>query len=243
MRSSNPMFSRIEKDAILVDGATATKTGISAKTFLLVAVALLSGFSSVFLPGELLTGVLAFSGIITFIAAMLAMFIPKIAAPMSIVYSIGQGLLYGTITWILEAIFPGIALTALVGTASIFIVMLVLYNTGLLRGSSILRAIVLGSLIAILLGSLAISILLLVNPTFASAFTNNYELSIGITLFMIIIGAFMLTLDFERADQVVNLGLDKKMEWQVALGFMITLIWIYYNILRLAVTILARNQN
>ena len=53
----------------------------------------------------------------------------------------------------------------------------------------------------------------------------------------------MLTLDFERADQVVNLGLDKKMEWQVALGFMITLIWIYYNILRLAVTILARNQN
>src|SRR5690554_2543075 len=233
MRSSNPVFSRLEKEHVIVSGDVATKAGISSKTFLLVAITLISGFLSAFLPEEFLIGVLGFAGIIAFIAAMLAMFIPKIAAPMSIVYSVGQGLLYGTITWILEAMFPGVALTALVGTAAIFVVMLVLYNTGMLRGSSILRAIVLGSLIAILLGSLAISILSLVNPSFGTAFSNNYELSIGITLFMIVIGAFMLTLDFDRADQVVNMGLEKRTEWQVALGFMITLIWIYYNILRL----------
>lgn len=60
---------------------------------------------------------------------------------------------------------------------------------------------------------------------------------------MVVLGAFMLTLDFERANTVVNMGLEKSAEWQVALGFMVTLIWIYYNILRLAVIFLSRNRN
>ena len=56
-------------------------------------------------------------------------------------------------------------------------------------------------------------------------------------------GALMLTLDFDRAESVVKMGLPKHYEWTVSLGFMVTLIWIYYNILRLAVTVMSRNNN
>ena len=52
----------------------------------------------------------------------------------------------------------------------------------------------------------------------------------------------MLTLDFDRADRVVAMGLDKRTEWQVGLGLLVTLIMIYYNILRLIVLVMARNR-
>src|SRR5690606_8662060 len=105
-----------------------------------------------------------------------------------------------------------------------------------------LRAVVLGSLIAILIGSLVISILSLTNPAFVQAFAENYELALFISIVFIVLGAFMLTLDFDRAERIVAMGLPKNQEWVASLGFMVTLIWIYVNILRFLVLVMGRNK-
>lgn len=243
MRSTNPVFSSLEKRTAIYGTDVATRTGIGLKTLFLVLVTLVSGYVTIFIPSNVLIIALVLSGIIGFISVLVSNISPRLAMPFSIIYSVAQGMAYGTLTWILEAIIPGVALTAMVGTAIVFIVMLMLYYTGLLRGSRLLYNIVISSLITLLIGSLVISIISLVNPVFATAFSQNVELAVGLGIFMVVLGAFMLTLDFERANAVVNMGLEKSAEWQVALGFMVTLIWIYYNILRLAVIFLSRNRN
>ena len=247
MRSSNPVFANLERQTFIVEGEIATHRGITGKTLLLFAVLLTSGFSSIFvftaLPLEVTYIFLALSGVLAFIFAMVALYNQRVAAIFSVLYAVMQGLTYGFISYIVEAYLPGVAMMALAGTGVVFLVMFTLYRTGVLRASGFLRNIVLGSLITFLVGSLFVMMISLFNDGFRNAFLYSPEISIGISLFLIVIGAFMLTLDFDRADQVVAMGLDKKAEWQVSLGFIVTLIMIYYNILRLLVTVMARNRN
>lgn len=246
MRSSNPVFTNLEKQAFTDNVEVATKSGITIKTITLVVISLITGFASIFLaqvmPEGLLFGILIGSGIFAFISVLLAMFVPKLAASMSILYAVLQGFTYGLLTWVLEMYFPGVASIALLGTALVFGVMFTLYNTGLLRGSNLLRSVVFGALLTVLVGSLIVGIVGLVNPEYINGFFS-YEVTIAISLILIVMGALMLTLDFDRAESVVKMGLPKHYEWTVALGFMVTLIWIYYNILRLAVTVMGRNNN
>lgn len=246
MRSSNPVFTSLEKQAFTDNVEVATKSGITLKTITLVVISLITGFASIFLaqvmPEGLLFGILIGSGIFAFISVLLAMFVPKLAASMSILYAVLQGFTYGLLTWVLEMYFPGVASIALLGTALVFGVMFTLYNTGLLRGSNLLRSVVFGALLTVLVGSLIVGIVGLVNPEYINGFFS-YEVTIAISLILIVMGALMLTLDFDRAESVVKMGLPKHYEWTVALGFMVTLIWIYYNILRLAVTVMGRNNN
>ncbi|MBG0762508.1 Bax inhibitor-1/YccA family protein [Acholeplasma laidlawii] len=246
MRSSNPVFTSLEKQAFTDNVEVATKSGITLKTITLVVISLITGFASIFLaqvmPEGLLFGILIGSGIFAFISVLLAMFVPKLAASMSILYAVLQGFTYGLLTWVLEMYFPGVASIALLGTALVFGVMFTLYNTGLLRGSNLLRSVVFGALLTVLVGSLIVGIVGLVNPEYINGFFS-YEVTIAISLILIVMGALMLTLDFDRAESVVRMGLPKHYEWTVALGFMVTLIWIYYNILRLAVTVMGRNNN
>lgn len=246
MRSSNPVFTSLEKQAFTDNVEVATKSGITIKTITLVVISLITGFASIFLaqvmPEGLLFGILIGSGIFAFISVLLAMFVPKLAASMSILYAVLQGFTYGLLTWVLEMYFPGVASIAILGTALVFGVMFTLYNTGLLRGSNLLRSVVFGALLTVLVGSLIVGIVGLVNPEYINGFFS-YEVTIAISLILIVMGALMLTLDFDRAESVVRMGLPKHYEWTVALGFMVTLIWIYYNILRLAVTVMGRNNN
>jgi uncharacterized YccA/Bax inhibitor family protein len=67
-------------------------------------------------------------------------------------------------------------------------------------------------------------------------------LGIGITVFLIIYGALMLTLDFDRAETVVSSGADKRYEWMIAMGLMVTIIWLYIEIIRL-ILILSSRRN
>ena len=153
MRSSNPVFTNLEKQAFTDNLEVATKSGITLKTITLVVISLITGFASIFLaqvmPEGLLFGILISSGIFAFISVLLAMFVPKLAAPMSILYAVLQGFTYGLLTWVLEMYFPGVASIALLGTALVFGVMFTLYNTGLLRGSNLLRSVVFGALLTV----------------------------------------------------------------------------------------------
>lgn len=242
MRSSNPIFSRLENNVYTTNTAYASRAGVARKTTLLIAIALISGFLSIYIPVDILSVIILPIMLATFIFSIISIFTTRFAPLFSVLYAVGQGLVYGIITYILDSVYPGVGMTALAGTLSVFLVMFTLYSTGILKASSFLRKLVLGSLIAVIVGSLLISVTSLLNPGFAASFSNNFSLLIGIYIALIVIGAFMLILDFDRAERIIEMGLSKKDEWVAALGIMITLVWIYVNILRLVVTLAARNS-
>lgn len=243
MRSTNPIFQRLENQNYAATTSYATRSGVTVKTIILIAAALLTGFFSIYIPSNILEIMLIPALILGSIGAFIAMFFPKVAAPFSILYSASEGLLYGLITRMLDIYFPGIGITAIASTLSIFFVMFALYSTGLLKATNGLRKFVLGALISVLLGSLILSVSSLINPAFANAFAANTSLLIAVFIGLIILGAFMLILDFDRAERIVEGGLPKNYEWVAGLGIMVTLVWIYMNVLRLLMIVLRNSKN
>lgn len=249
MRSTNPVFTQIKeeysKNTIIDTSHSATYKGIAAKTITLILITLITGAFSLHLLAlfpNFVIGTLSFGGILGFIAVIIGTRSQRFAMPMSILYAAIQGVVYGTLTLLINQVFPGIAFTAILGTVMILLTMMVLYYSGVVKATPTLVKVILGSLIAIIVTSLVTTIISFINPSLISGLSNNYPLAIGITIIMIILGAFMLVLDFANADAVVEAGAPKTTEWQVSLGFMVTLIWIYFQILRLLATIASRND-
>lgn len=246
-KTTNPVFRSVQTSAEKTQTYTSTYTGVITKTGILILVAVLSAIfaSSLIKEGnfdQVLT-LLIISTIVTLISVFIALLVPRVVMPFSILYSLGEGFMLGTLTVLLELAYPGsyIGLTAIVGTVSIFIVMLALYSFKIFRATSKFKKIMYGVLGGILFFSLVSFIISLINPNFGGFFANSPGLAIGVSVFLIIYGAFMLILDFDRAQQIVESGADKRYEWTVALGLMITIVWIYVEILRLAAILASRD--
>jgi uncharacterized YccA/Bax inhibitor family protein len=74
------------------------------------------------------------------------------------------------------------------------------------------------------------------------ALTNNTGLVILVSLIVLLYGAFMLAMDFEQVNMIVSNGFDKRYEWMAALGLMVTIIWIYIEVLRLLAILSSRRD-
>jgi uncharacterized YccA/Bax inhibitor family protein len=149
-------------------------------------------------------------------------------------YSAAMGVALGGITGVLENIpnFEGIGFQAVVGTAGVFIGMLVVYKTGAVRVTPKFTKWLMGAMFGVV-------ILMVVNLV-ASFFTTG---GIGLRdgsplayLFSIVcigVAAFSLLLDFDQADRAVRDGAPARFAWYIAFGLMTTLVWLYIEILRL----------
>ena len=242
MRSSNPVFANIERSATYVSAESASYRGITLKTFILLGIAVLTGFYAVTsLPVETFMGLLIGSIIIALIAVLIASFVPSLAMPMSILYAAAEGILLAMITMIANTHVPGAPYAAIIATTAIFFVMLFLYSSRIIRVTTRFKKIMYAILFGILfffIGFGILSIFVDMNVVFG----NSYGLAIGISIFLIIYGALMLTLDFDRAEVIVSSGADKKYEWMVALGLMVTNVCLYIEILRLIMIIASRRD-
>ena len=141
----------------------------------------------------------------------------------------------GALTGALESSsnqYAGIGFQAILGVVGVFIGMLVVYKTGAIRVTPRLTKMVIGAAIGVV-------ILMLVNlvvgffTTGGIGLRDGSPLAIIFSLACIAIGAFMLLLDFDQADQAVKAGAPAKFAWYLAFGFMTTLVWLYIEILRL----------
>jgi uncharacterized YccA/Bax inhibitor family protein len=117
--------------------------------------------------------------------------------------------------------------------------MLFLYTSRTIRVTSGFRRIMMSILFSILIMFVIFSILSMTTTIFVNA---NPMIGIGISLFLIVFAALMLALDFDRAEAIVEAGADKRYEWVVALGLMVTIVWIYFEILRLVLIISSRRN-
>jgi uncharacterized YccA/Bax inhibitor family protein len=238
LHSSNPVFKSIERSEVFASTDAATYRGIFLKTSSMILIAALSGFLAVTYLQEQIFGLVFVSMIIAFIAVIVSMRSVRFARVGAIVYAVAEGVLLGAITWIMNVYYPGIATTALVGTASIFTVMLFLYSSRTIRVTSRMRKVMYSILLAILLFFVSSLILRL----FGVTVEIGSSLALGITGLLIVFGALMLILDFDRAESIVSGGYDKSYEWAVAVGLMVTLVWIYIELLRV-LAILSSNRS
>ncbi len=204
---------------------TAEKTGI-----LLILIATTAIATAMFMPAS---APLVFLGAITgFILALVIIFTGSTNPVLISTYAILQGLVLGGITWIYEIYFPGIGILAVVLTLGILGAMLVIYRAGLISWSKNLQIAVYSSLSAIVLIYL-VDIIGLFLGFRVPVIHEASPLGILFSLFVVGIASLCLVADFDFIERGVERGAPKQLEWRAAFGLMVTLIWLYLEILEL----------
>lgn len=239
MRSSNPVFRSIERSEAYASTEVASYRGIIVKTGGLLLTAVLSGYLSLaYLPIEQLYPLFITSIFVALFAVLIASFFPRVAAPFAILYALAEGVVLGLVTVIFDSMAPGVALAAVVATGAIFTVMLFLYSSRTIRVTPRFRRV----MYAVLLGFLLFVVLGFIMSLAGVVIEFSNPMLLGISAIFIIFGALMLTLDFDRAEMIVEGGADRHYEWVVAVGLMVTIVWIYLELLRFLVILLG-NRN
>lgn len=170
--------------------------------------------------------------LVGFVLAMICAFKPPMARILGIPYAIAEGVFLGIISHAYDAQTQGIALQAVVATGGVFAMMLALYGFRILRVTPRMTK----GIIAATFGVLALYLVSFIASLFTDGgnFMNSTSLlSIGISLLVVGIAAFNLLLDFDFIERGVAEGLPKEMEWFGAFGLVVTLVWLYLEMLRL----------
>ncbi len=171
----------------------------------------------------------AFGGLVV---GMIISFKADLAPYLSIPYAALEGLAIGGISALLEARYPGIAIQAVGLTFAVLAVMLVAYKLGLIRATERFRAIVIGATGAIALVYLVSMVLGLFHIDVP---VLNSSGPVGIVVSLVIVGvaALNLILDFDFIEAGAAQGAPRYMEWYAAFGLLVTMVWLYMEILRL----------
>jgi uncharacterized YccA/Bax inhibitor family protein len=158
-------------------------------------------------------------------------FKPTLAPYLSIPYAACEGLLIGGISAVLEKRYPGIAIQAVGLTIGVMAALLLAYTMRIIRVTQRFRAIVVGGTGAIFLLYLVSAVLGLfhVNVSFLN---DASPLSMGVSLVIIGFAALNLVLDFDLIETGVAQSAPRYMEWYAAFGTLVTLVWLYLEILR-----------
>ncbi|PXY21228.1 Bax inhibitor-1/YccA family protein [Prauserella muralis] len=177
------------------------------------------------------TGAMIVGMLVGLVLALIISFKQIASGPMTLAYAAAEGVFLGAITGVFELIYPGIALQAVLGTAAVFVVMLVVYKTGAVKVTPKLRKWIIGALGGALILMLANLVLGLFGVNMG--LRDGGTLAIIFSLVVIGIAAFSFLLDFDMADRMIREGVPAKYSWYVAFGLMVTLVWLYLEILRL----------
>ena len=238
MRTSNPAlkdntFSGVRaaagEPAMTLQG-TATKSlvlillTVFSAAFTWNAVA--SGNTGILMPATLV------GGLGGFVVALITVFKPKVSPYTAPIYAALEGLLLGGISAIYNSRFQGLPLQAVALTFGVFMALLIVYRTGLIRATENFRlgvvaatgGIMIMYLLSFVLGFFGIQM---------SFLHDSSPLSIGISLVVVVVAALNLVLDFDFIERGVAHGAPKVMEWYAAFGLLVTLVWLYLEILRL----------
>ncbi len=167
-----------------------------------------------------------------FVLALVTIFKKSWAPVTAPLYAAAEGLALGSISAMFEVRYHGIAFQAMALTFGVLAVMLVAYKTKAIRATEGFKlgviaatgAIALVYILSMVLGAFGVHVGLL---------TSSGPLGIGISLVVVVIAALNLVLDFDVVEQGARAGAPKYMEWYGAFGILVTLVWLYLEILRL----------
>lgn len=172
------------------------------------------------------------------VSALVMSFKPDTARYMSPAYAILEGFVLGGLSAIVNQAFsqkyPGIVMQAVGLTFGVAFVVFLLYNFRIIRPTQKFKAVIITASLGILLFYLVWMILGFfgVNLSFMQ-WGNSSMLGIGINLLVAGIAALSLILDFEQIETGADMGAPKQMEWYGAFGLLVTMVWLYIQILKL----------
>jgi uncharacterized YccA/Bax inhibitor family protein len=175
-----------------------------------------------------------------FIVALVTMFKKSWAMVTAPLYALLEGLVLGGLSAILEAQYPGIVIQAVALTFGTFFCLLIAYTSRLIKVTQNFRLGVAAATGGIFLIYLATFILGFFGVNIPYIHESGL-IGIGFSLFVVIIAALNLVLDFDFIESGAAQGAPKYMEWYAAFGLLVTLIWLYIEILRLLTKLRSRD--
>ena len=164
--------------------------------------------------------------------AILTVFKPMLARYTAPVYALLQGLFLGAISHVYEAQWSGIVVQAVLGTVGVFGAMLFLYTQRIIRVTNRTRRMVVAATFGVMVIYLVGAVVSLFGGSVS--FINSPSL-FGILFSVAVVGiaAFNLLLDFDVIERAEQSAAPRQLEWFAAFGLMVTVVWLYLEILRL----------
>ncbi|QCO68102.1 Bax inhibitor-1/YccA family protein [Luteimonas yindakuii] len=253
MRSANPALKEStfldlgSGTVVSRDGDTMSINGTVNKTaFLLVLTVLTAAFAwsqAVGADGQPAPGfgIYAWGGAIGgFVIAMVTIFKKTWAPVTAPLYALVEGFFLGAISALFNAYYEGIVMQAVLLTFGTLFAMLFAYRSGLVRATENFKLGVVAATGGIALVYLATIVL----GFFGIQIPMIHEsgiVGIGFSLFVVVIAALNLVLDFDFIESGAEQGAPKYMEWYGAFGLMVTLVWLYVEFLRLLAKLQGRD--
>lgn len=222
--SDAPWWDDQDSNMMTMEG-TAEKTGI-----LLILIATSAIATAMFMPASTPLAILGF--IAGFILALVIIFTGSTNPVLISMYAVFEGMVLGGITWFYEQYFPGIGILAVVLTLGILGVMLTIYRAGLIEWNKNLQIAVYSSMLAIIVIYM-VSIIGIFMGFNVPYIHEASPIGIAFSLFVVGIASLCLVADFDFIERGVERGAPKQLEWRAAFGLMVTLIWLYLEILEL----------
>jgi len=249
MRTSNPALSgdTFRGEGIAYGGESMTVSGAVNKTGVLVILCVVAaawtwnrffGASPDEAAQTVALPVMA-GGIGGFIVALVTIFKKEWSAVTAPIYALLEGLVLGGVSAMLEMRFHGIAIQAVALTFGVLVAMLLAYRSGLIKVTDKLRI----GIVAATGGIAVFYFLQFILSFFGVHFTminGATPIGIGFSILVVAIAALNLVLDFDLIENGARYGAPKYMEWYSAFALMITLVWLYFEILRLLSKIRSR---
>ncbi len=231
--SSNP-FLKEEKFQNILDNpfdtqATMTVSGAVNKSLILTGLLLLTSVISFVIPNMIFMWVGLIGGII---AVLVASFKPQYSSIAAPAYALLEGLAVGTISAIYASAFAGIVINAFLSTIGILVAMLFIYKSKVIEVTQRFRTGVFAATAAIALVYLLSWALRLFGIEIPFLHESG-AMGIGISVVIIGIATMNLLLDFDNIEKGAMNGAPQYMEWYSAMGLLITLVWLYLEMLRL----------
>jgi len=223
---SNPVFNqKVLQEERVITSEPMTINGTINKTFISFALLLTSSITvwNLYFQGYMdKVGMLMIAGfIISIVAFLFIMFNKSAMAIATPVYAIAEGLVLGGISSQFERMYPGIAIQAIAMTFMALFSMLFLYRIGAIKCTEKFRSVIFISILGSFFG-------LHIPQIFSSSL-----IGIGFSLVVVVIASLNLIIDFDFVERGAQNFLPKSYEWYGAFGLMVTLVWLYLELLNL----------
>ncbi len=254
MKVTNPYFKQASSDETFstesIEVRACTKTGVALKTLFCIVAAIIAGlvvaltFNRAIYDGglsdtqkaDMLSRMLSFlivAVIVSLFASIIGRFFPKTSCVCAPLYSVGEGAAIGLLCAMAELEVPGVTIVAGLGTGLVFGLALLSYALGLRKKMGTVVAFLTVFLLAAILSSLGVVLFAVFNP--------GVQISLGllilIEVFYLAYATFCLLTNFYEVEQLVDRGADKKYEWSVALGLVISILYIFVELIRIVLII------
>ncbi len=248
LRTGNPTLSEtaFTSNVTTVSGSPGRMSldGTVHRTFFLLCLVVAAAsvvWNLVYTHPEVLYPAVIGSSILGFIVALVTCFKKDWSPYTAPLYAVIEGVIVGTISSLFEAMYPGIVIQAVALTFGTLFALLFVYRARLIRATENFK-------LGLFAATGGICLLYLVNmglrlfASYSIPFIHESGTAgILFSLFVVVVAALNLVLDFDFIEQGVERGAPQYMEWYAAFGLLVTLIWLYLEILRLLAKLRSRD--